>query len=101
MVERREDLSFTVEPRKSIRIERQKLRQCFERDIAPQLRVVGAIDLAHPTRSDRLEHLVDADAEPRQACLGPKDRSRRFNSRPIQEARKTFVLREQYVELPP
>ena len=45
MVERGQDLRFALEARQSLRIGGEDFRQDFERNVAIQLRVAGAVDL--------------------------------------------------------
>ena len=67
MIERREHLRFALEPRQPIGIGRERVRQDLDRDVAIQLRVAGAIHLAHAAAPQ--ERLDLADAEP---CAGSK-----------------------------
>ena len=62
MVERGQQLRFTLEASQPVWIEREGVRQDFQRDVAAQRGVVGAIDFAHPARTDEHGDLVDADA---------------------------------------
>ena len=48
MIERSERLRFAREAQESVCVLREKLRQHFDRDVAIELGVPGAIDLAHP-----------------------------------------------------
>ncbi len=52
MIERREHLRFAAEPRQAIRIDREDLRQHLQRDVATELRIACAIDLAHPAGAE-------------------------------------------------
>ena len=58
VVERGEDLCLTREASAAVGIGAEGLRQDLERDVAIQLRVAGAIHLAHPARTDGSENLV-------------------------------------------
>ena len=51
MIERREQSCFAFEARQPIGIGRERRRQDLDRDVAPELRVVRAIHLAHPARA--------------------------------------------------
>ena len=62
MVQRREDLRFALETRQAIGITGEGIGQDLERDVALQLRVLRAIDLAHPAGADLGGDLVDAEA---------------------------------------
>jgi hypothetical protein len=48
---------LALEAGASIRIGRECRRQHFERDVAAELAVVGAVDLAHAARAERREDL--------------------------------------------
>ena len=52
VIQRREHLRFALEAREPIRIARDRCRQDFDRDVAIQLRVAGAIDFAHAAGAD-------------------------------------------------
>jgi len=62
MIERGEDLRFTSESRKAIRIVRNGWQQDFDRDAATQLRVGGAIHLAHSACADSAGDFEVTDA---------------------------------------
>ena len=53
MVQRREHLRFAAEPREPIGIVGERVGQDLDRDVAIQLRVARAIDLAHAARAER------------------------------------------------
>ena len=53
VIERGERLRFTPEAFEPLRARRHLRRQQLERHVAPELRVGGAVDLAHPARTDR------------------------------------------------
>ena len=61
MVERGEQFRFTLKARQAIRILRERLGQNFDGDVALQLRVARAIDLAHSAGANRGEDVVDAE----------------------------------------
>ena len=63
MAESRERARFALEPREPIRILREQVWQDFDRDIALQLRVACAVDLAHAALTDRLDDFVNAEAD--------------------------------------
>ena len=52
MIERRKHARFALEARQPIGIERNAARQDLQRDVAAELRVVRAIDLAHPADAE-------------------------------------------------
>ena len=58
MVERREHPRFALEAREPLGIRREDVRQDLDRDVAPELRVARAIDLAHPARAERRKDSV-------------------------------------------
>ena len=53
MRQRRHRLRLALEPRERGRILRQPFGQDLDRDVAIQLRVAGAVDLAHAARAER------------------------------------------------
>ena len=62
MVQRGEDLCFTLEACEAIGIERERVRDDFQRDVATELRVARAIDLAHGAGPERRQDFVRAEA---------------------------------------
>jgi hypothetical protein len=64
MVERGERLSLPFEPGMPIRIISQQIGQDLEGDVAIELRVARAVDLAHAARADEREHFVRAEVRP-------------------------------------
>ena len=62
MIERRQHLRFTVEPRQSLRIAGEHVRQNFYRDFTLQLEVARTIHLAHAAGSQRRDDLVRPEA---------------------------------------
>jgi hypothetical protein len=62
MIQRCHDLRFTFEPRQPLGISGEQLRQDFDGDIAIELRVAGAVDLAHAAGPDGSEDLVRAES---------------------------------------
>ena len=61
VVEAREHLRFPLEG-KPIRVSREGVGEDLQRDIAAQLGVGGAVDLAHPASADEGGHVVMAEA---------------------------------------
>jgi hypothetical protein len=51
-------LCCALEPREAIRIGREEIGQDFDRDVAMELRIAGAIHLAHTTGTDGGNDLV-------------------------------------------
>ena len=64
MVERRQDACFTLEPREPLRIAGERVRKDLDRDVAAQLRIARAVDLAHPAAPDEGLDLIDAESLP-------------------------------------
>jgi hypothetical protein len=62
MVQRRQRLRFPREPRETLGVVREQRRQDFDRDVTIQLRVAGAIHLAHPAFTNLRGHFVRAEA---------------------------------------
>ena len=52
---------FARETRSTLRVGHERQGQDFDRDVAAQLRVTGAIDLADPARTEMAEDLERAD----------------------------------------
>ena len=61
MIQRRERLRFALEPREPLGIGGERLGQDLDRDVATELRVARAIDLAHAAGPEGGEDLVRAD----------------------------------------
>ena len=64
MIERREDLCFALEARQPVRILREPVGQDLQGDLAAELRIAGAIDLAHPSAADGACDFVVSDTRP-------------------------------------
>ncbi len=62
VVERGEHLRFALEARQALRIGGKHLGQDLQGDVPPEPRVAGAIHLAHPTRAERTDDFVKANA---------------------------------------
>ena len=60
MVERRERLRLTLEPREPFGIAGEDVRENLDRDVAIESSVAGSVDLAHPARAQRRDDLVRA-----------------------------------------
>ena len=63
VIERRQDLRLALETRDPIGLQREELRKDLQRDVAIEVRVTRAIDLAHPARAQRHGDLVDTEAD--------------------------------------
>ena len=61
MVQRGQELGFTLEAGDAIRIGGERVRQDLDRDLAAQLRVASTIDLAHSAGTKRGLNLVWAE----------------------------------------
>jgi hypothetical protein len=103
MIERREYVSFALESRQPLRIQRERSRQHLHRDIAPQASITGAIHLAHPARAERPNQLIHTDAPAgRQRRRRRVDQRRREgHRRPVENAVDRRRLRQQRFDFPP
>ena len=61
VVERGEKLRFAFEAREPIGIAGESFRQNFQRHVAIELGVSGAIHLTHPACSQECEHFIGAE----------------------------------------
>ena len=68
MIQRREDLRFTLEARESFRIVGDYRQQDFDRDLSMQLRVAGTVHGAHSPGAERGRDLVRAEAIAGSQC---------------------------------
>ena len=68
VVERREYLGLALEPHEPIRVGGEGLGQHLERDVAIELRVAGAVDLAHAARTQLGHDLVRTDCLADHGC---------------------------------
>ena len=82
MIERREHLRFAPEAGEAIGIARKiRGQQDFDGDLAAELGVAGAVDLAHATRADARHDLVQGRRAAFQAChpvSSPRSHRRRL-----------------------
>ena len=62
MIEGSQDLRFAFKPRQPLRIGREQVGQDFQRDLAAQLHVPGAVDLTHAARAEGAGDFVRAEA---------------------------------------
>ena len=62
MIQRREDLRFTLKTRHAIGVGGEELRQDFQRDVATELRVLRTIYLAHAARAEQTQDFIRAKA---------------------------------------
>src|SRR5262245_31174340 len=61
MVETRYGLGFTLEAREALRRRGQRFGEQLDGDVAVQTRVVGTINLAHPSRAERRKDFVESE----------------------------------------
>jgi hypothetical protein len=61
MIERRQDPRFAREAREALGIAREHARQNLDRDVATELRIARAVDLAHPTGTEARDDPVLRD----------------------------------------
>src|SRR5262245_35478924 len=64
MIERCEHLRFALEPGDAIGIGGERIGQDLDRDVASELRVARAIDLAHAARTERGHNLIRPERRP-------------------------------------
>ncbi len=62
MVERGQQPRLALEAGEPVRIGREEARQDLDRDVAPELRVAGAVHLAHPARTNGGLNFVRTEA---------------------------------------
>ena len=80
MIERGEGLRLALEPRETIGIRGERVRQDLDRDLATERRVRRPVHLAHSAVADRRGDFVDAEARAGgqgQLCREYKGRSGR------------------------
>ena len=61
MVQRDEDFGFPLEAGQPIGVRRERLGQDLERHVPVELRVAGAIDLAHAALAHQADYCIRAD----------------------------------------
>ena len=59
--QRRHRLGLAVKPRDPFGVSSVRIRQALDRDLAIELRVTGAINLAHAARPEQADDLVRAE----------------------------------------
>ena len=62
MVQGGQDLRPALEPRQTIRVGRKEIREDFQRDIAVQLGVAGAVDASYPAFANLGGDFLDTEA---------------------------------------
>jgi hypothetical protein len=70
VVERREHLGFATQPRDAVLILGKRLRQDLDRDVAFQLGIARAVDLAHATGTQRSDDFIVAQPLAGSECHG-------------------------------
>jgi hypothetical protein len=65
MIQAASRLRFLLEALQPIGVVRERGGQNLDRDVAPEPRSVGAIDLTHATGANRSDDLVRTEARPR------------------------------------
>src|SRR5215472_4729583 len=70
MIERGEHLRLALEPRKTVGVGCERVRQNLESNLAIQLGITGAIDLAHAARADLGDDFVGAETCARAVTQG-------------------------------
>jgi hypothetical protein len=91
MVQRREDLRLTLEPRQTISVGCEHLRQCLDGDVTQQPRVARTKHLAHAAAPDRRDDFVRPNACANLKCHASPtepDERHRFPLRAIRRSRK-------------
>ena len=62
MIQRSERLRFAVESRDALGIGGERLGQDFDRNLPPEIRVGGSVNLAHATRAKRTDDFKMSDS---------------------------------------
>src|SRR5262245_39405790 len=96
MIERREHARFAVEPRHPLAVRREHGWYYLDRAFTPKLRVVLAIDLAHPARADESRDQVWANAPPHEALR--REAVVALHRRRLQKARRLIAVRQQQLD---
>ena len=96
MIERREHLRFALEARQAIGIAGERRRQHLDRDVAIQLRIARAIDLAHAAGAEQADNAIEPEGGAgREATVGLVRVCDDVPWRPIQHHRASVGLVEQ------
>ena len=72
MIERGQDLPFTLKPGTTLGILRYRRRQHLDRNFAFQPRVPSPIHLAHAARAEFRFHAIEPSRSPGTSCVGAK-----------------------------
>ncbi len=85
MVQRRDSASFLLEARQAFHVASPRFRQDFQRNVAAEARIAGAIHFPHPARTERRKDFVRT-----QFSAGGQDhRSSSLSATPVQPARSS------------
>src|SRR5262252_3763961 len=68
MIERGEHLRFATETSDPVAVERERVREDLQRDVTIELRIAGAVDLAHSTHADLSGDLVRTETSAGGEC---------------------------------
>ena len=82
MIQRGEHPRFALEARTPLRVGRERRRQDFDRDLAPERVVVCAVHLAHATDAEQRANRVDAETLTDECALRVQD-ARRLRRQPL------------------
>jgi hypothetical protein len=77
VVQRGEELGFALEACEPIGVLRERARQRLDRNLTAELRISGAVNLAHPAGTERADDEVRAELSPRGQCHGRRSTQRR------------------------
>ena len=89
MIESGEELRLAPEAGDALGIERDGGGQDLQRDVAPELRIVGAIDLSHSSSAEQRSHLVGAESvagvqgHASRECIARRSFGPRCDNRPL------------------
>ena len=99
VIQRCQDTRLTLEPREPLRIDGKDDGQDLDRHLASELRIPGAIDLAHPPGTQFRDDVVRPEALPdRQAAQAP-ERVGSFDRRVLEELLRRRCVRQQGFDL--
>ena len=68
MIERRKNFGFALEANHAVQVTGERFRQNLDSHIASQLRIPGAIDLAHPARTNSGDDFIGAETAAGDRC---------------------------------
>ena len=85
VIQGREDARLTLEPREAVRIHGKDHWQNLDRHLTSELRIPGAIDLAHPPGAQLGGDLVRSQALPDRHAAQAPEQVGPFHRRPLEE----------------